>query len=342
MTDLVNFTPFAATCIPSMSKDDEQLIVVVVTGRFVLPSAGSASVGPLEVAEDQADMPLGDLYSDDAEPLLLREGQAAYTRPATDVYLTGTAWTPGGRPATQSSLGLRVGPLQKGAVVFGDRVWTHHLTLGPGKPNPFTSLPITYARCFGGNPPNPSRGVARAAARNPAGRGLHNGEREALGQLMPNFEDPSQLLSAVADRPPPCGFGPIARHWSPRAEHGGTYDQAWMDARLPLWPTDLDVRFFQAAAPGLRASPHLKGDEPVRIVGASPDGAHEFRLPRYDLQVRFESDAGMVRRPMILDAVEFDTDAALVSMTWRVALAADPLTLGGVIVRVVEPWENVA
>ncbi len=339
MADLVNFTPFAATCIPSMSKDDDQLVVVVVTGRFLLPPAGVPSVEPIAIAEDQAEVPLADLYGDEEEPLLKREGQAAYTRPATDVYLVGTAWAPGGKPATQSSLGLRVGPLQKGAVVFGDRVWTHHLTLGPSKPVPFASIPITYARCFGGNPTNPSRSVVRSAQRNPAGRGLHNGEREALGQPMPNFEDPRQLLSSAADRPAPCGFGPVARHWWPRREYGGTYDQAWVDARLPLWPVDLDTRYFQAAAAGLQATPHLAGDEPVRIVGASPDGAYTFTLPRYRLQVRFESDVGAVRKPMVLDGVEFDTDVGLVSMTWRVALTADPLTLGGVVVRVVEPWE---
>ena len=341
MTDLVNLTPFAATCIPSISKDDAQLVVVVVTARFDLPAAGAASVEPLPVAEDQGEVPLADVYSDDAEPELLREGQAAYTRPGTDVYLVGTAWTPQGKPAAQSSFGLSVGALRKGAVVFGDRVWTHHLTLGPGRPIPFTSMPLSYARCFGGSPPNPSRSVARAAAMNPVGRGLHNSEREALGQPMPNCEDPAKLLSSAADRPHPCGFGPIARHWSPRVEYGGTYDQTWMDARLPLWPHDLDLRFFQAAAPGLRASPRLVGDEPARIIGASPDGAYVFKLPHFRLQVRFESDSGAVRRMMVLDAVEFDTDARQTSMTWRVALPADPLTMGGVVVRVVEPWETV-
>ena len=42
MSALENLTPFAATCIPSLSRNDELLTLVVVAGRFLLPQPGIA------------------------------------------------------------------------------------------------------------------------------------------------------------------------------------------------------------------------------------------------------------------------------------------------------------
>ena len=137
-----------------------------------------------------------------------------------------------------------------------------------------------------------------------------------------------------------CGFGPVARHWLPRRAFAGTYDQAWLDRRIPLWPRDLDERFFCAASPGLCAVPYLVGGEPVRIVGMSPDGAYELVLPRVRLAARFELGSSSVRKSLVLDSVSFEPEASAFTMVWRTSVAADPLTVGGVIVRMLEPWEE--
>lgn len=342
MSELENLTEFAATCIPSMSRSDQPLTLVVVSGRFELPRPGAPGDPVALPLEQQGEVRLADEYIGDPPALCLAyEGQSAYTRPGTDIYLRGHAWAPGGRATTRSRVELRVGPCHKRALVFGARVWSRTATgVGPSRPEPFESIPLTYRRCFGGSPERSSKTVAEAAEYNPVGCGLYNGERDALDRPMPNFEDPAAPLRRPDDRPLPCGFGPVARHWRPRRLHAGTYDQDWADRRVPLWPHDLDERFFSAAAPGLLAAPHLVGGELVRIAGVSPDGDHAFSLPSIHLRVRFELAARSIRKDMVLDAVELEPDRSMFTLSWRAAVAADPLSVRAVVVRALEPWER--
>jgi hypothetical protein len=342
MRALDNLTPFAAACIPSLSRDEQQVVVVIVAARFELPRPDQAQLGEPRIAEEQPPVRLIDEYSGDpANSSLRHEGQSAYMRPGTDIYVDGLAWTPGGRPAAQSTVAVRVGPCQKVALVFGDRFWNQGL-LGPtpSQPRPFTSLPLAYERCFGGSPSNPSRALAEAAAHNPVGQGLHRTPAGALGQPVPNFEDPQAPLRTSGDRPRPAGFGPVARHWLPRLAFAGTYDDAWIQKRMPFWPRDFDERFFCAAAPGLCAVPHLVGGEPVQLVGMSPEGTYAFELPRLHLRARFEvGSSGWVRRDLVLDAISFEPEASSFTMILRAHVAADALSLGAVVVRMLEPWE---
>lgn len=341
MSVLENLTPFAATCIPSMSREDRSLALVIVAGRFYLPAPGIRGVEAPTLADDQGEVRLADEYDGDlASPLLLREGQSTYTRPGTDLYLHGHAWTPRGRPLSRSQVELRVGPRGKRAVVFGERTWTRGVTgVTPGSAQTFESIPLTYRRCFGGSPARPARDLAEAAEYNPVGCGLHNSSSDAIGSPLPNFEDPDALLRGPGDRPRPCGFGPIARHWRPRRDFAGSYDRTWTERRVPLWPEDVNEHFFAAAAPGLLAVPHLEGGEPVRIAGMSPDGEFAFSLPRVHLQARFDLGAGSVRRRLALDAIEFDLDARSLTMYWRAHILADPLKIGATVLRVLAPWE---
>lgn len=41
----------------------------------------------------------------------------------------------------------------------------------------------------------------------------------------------------------------MGRSWQPRLRYAGTYDQHWMDERLPFLPEDFDLRYFQSAPP---------------------------------------------------------------------------------------------
>lgn len=227
MSTLLNLTPYAALCLPSMTRDDRELTLLVVQGRFAMPSAGVPARQPLRALDDQGDVLVeDDYYGDPATSSLRVEGQNAYTRPGTDIYLRGHA----------------------------------------------------------------------------------------------------------------C-FGPIARHWQSRRTLAGTYDEAWLEHRIPLWPFDLDERFFSAASPGMLVVPHLQGGEPVRIVGTSPAGAFEFGLPLVVLQARFATMGSSIRRRLVLDAVDIDTDAEVVTMTWRASVAMSPLRLHSVVLRTLAVWE---
>lgn len=262
-------------------------------------------------------------------------------RPCTDIYLEGRAWAPQGRAVTRSTVSLTVGRCQKTAVVFGDRVWKRGLLgLSPSAPQPFTAIPLGYEHCFGGWPEHPDRSTLEAAEHNPVGRGLYGNESDAKDHPLPNIEDPAAVLGGVLDRPRPCGFGPIARHWRPRRTLAGTYEKRWLAERAPLWPPDLDEAFFSAAAPGLQAFPYLQGGELVQLGGVSPDGTYEFLLPQCRLQARFELQRNQVWKQLVLDTVLLEPEQSSFTLYWRTYLVADPLVVGTVAVRVLESWES--
>ncbi|MDC0675878.1 DUF2169 family type VI secretion system accessory protein [Nannocystis radixulma] len=332
MTVVRNLTPFAALSLPLMNQRGEDVLVVLVAGRFDLPAAGRPASEPPRASADQPVPSLGDVYwGTPGVSSLRREGQAVHARPGTDIYLEGHAWAPGGRACLQGHVEVTVGACRRAAVVHGDRVWRTGLSgVVPSTAGPFVRVPIRHERCFGG----PS------SERNPVGVGLHERKSQAIDQPLPNFEDPRVPLRALGDRPLPQGFGPIARHWLPRRPLGGTYDAQWIETRAPLWPVDLDERFFSAAVPDLCAIPGLVGGESVRIEGVAPDGPIAFALPRVALQAKFRIGSEVFRERMALDSLYLEPDDASFTMIWRAhALAQGRLLEGAATVRALEPWE---
>lgn len=343
MARLDNLTPFEAVTLPSLSLDDRRLVLVIVAARFDMPVPGQHAVA-LTVASHQLPVPLADEYwGEPGASSLRREGQSTPLRMGTDVYFQGHAWAPGGKPQDHVLVNLRIGPCQQVAVVYGDRYW-RSAPGGPvpSLPMPFEALALTYENGFGGTPAGASGEVACASERNPVGRGLFGGGREAIDQQLPNIENPRNLIRTVGDRPPPVGFGPVARHWQPRRSHAGTFDEGWERARAPLWPKDTDVRFFNAAAAALSSSTPLVGGETVHLAGVHPAGPIQFVLPRYVLQAKFELRRTRARRLMQLDALELNADAGSLTLFFRAALVVepDPFAVERVVVRSLSSWER--
>lgn len=318
MPALRNLTPFAATDFLSLTKGGEECLVLVVSGSFILPPPGLATDAPLAVCEEQVRPATLDTYWGEPEKSSLRyESQSAYTRPGTDVLLHGHAWAPRGRKATRTQVTVRVGALEKRAIVTGTRVWYRGpMGLGASDALPFESLPLRYEYAFGGTT------ASGYEARNPVGRGFYTSARAALEQPLPSIEAPEALVRGWADRPPPCGFGPVARHWQPRRGLAGTYDAAWVEQRAPLWPQDFDERFFLVASDGLRASTHLRGGEPVLLEGLSPDGPLAFAVPFYRLLARCTFVGRRETRCMLLDSVLVAPEERRLVLTWRATFPA--------------------
>ncbi|WAS97362.1 DUF2169 family type VI secretion system accessory protein [Nannocystis punicea] len=319
MPALINTTNYDAFAEFGVDGEGASCIVLVVAGSFTMPRPGRVATGPLRRCEYQVPGARQDSYfGRPGASSLRREGQSSYTRPGTDVYLLGRAWAPGGRPCKEGRVTLSVGSRVRTARIVGPRLWTQGIgTLSPEAPAPYESVELRYEHCAGG-PLVPG---------NPVGCGIHGSAREAVGQPLPQIEDGAHPMRDWSERPPPLGFGPIARHWHPRCTYAGTYDRAWLEERAPLWPRDLDLRFFHAAAPGLCFDPYLQGGESVCIAGCHPDGDYQFELPRVRLWARtYYRRATMDIRTMRLDAVELDADAGIVQVVWR---AVAPLA-GGV------------
>lgn len=337
MGPIENISRYGFGCLPNVDRHGEEILVVAVAARFALPQPGRIHHGELEPSNEQPPPHFADVHwGDPASTSLRYEGLNSYTRPATDIYINGSAWARGGRPVEQMDVEARVGPCQARARVFGDRVWVHALgSLRASPPVAFERMPLLWERAFGGG--SVDAGARGFEPRNPIGVGIQH----AADAPLPNLEDPRALISEPWSRPDPVGFGAIARHWRPRVDFAGTYDDRWTRTRAPLWPDDFDERFFVAAAPGLSVRPHLRGGESVMLAGMHPNGAFGFRLPTVRLACKSVFFGRVERHAMRLDAVWLEPDEMSVTLGFRCTVG---FGRGGdhryTVIRELEPWED--
>ena len=344
MGPICNLTGFGAFGIPSIDRDGRDLFLVVCAARFRLPSPGQGPTEALEPTAEQPDPCIGDRYrGSPGSTSLLEEGQTAFSRPATDITCVGVARATGAVAVEALPVGFAVGPCRVQARVLGERVWDRGAGGGLrlSRPRPFVTMPLTWERAFGGCARDAEGALMAQDPRNPVGRGFCENPAALLGSLAPNIEDPQAPIALPSDRPEPIGFGPVARSWPARRRFAGTYDDAWCRDRAPLWPKDFDERFFCAAPPALQATPHLRGGEPVALQGFHSAGLVQFRLPTLRLRARFRFDGHDVRLPMVLDGVQFDTEAWSVTLVFRAAALAQAgiASHRETIVRRLADWE---
>lgn len=312
-----NHTAFAFEPVFLANEDGAPLLVGVVKATYLV-SAGELQVGE----EQQVVSPEGQYWGDPASSSYKYEPEVAFMKISTDVALIGHAF-PRQRGNTRLDVTLQVGALRKVVRIFGDRTWVKRLgVVDMTNPEPFDKIPLIYERAFGGwDSAEPDPLTSKFEPRNPVGVGFKRKVFEE-GLPLPNLEDPKKPLKFYGDTPPPAGFGFIPPHWQPRASFAGTYDEKWQKERAPLLPKDFDVRFFNAASPGLIAPEYLRGDEPVLIENASPQGTIRFNLPgvqppKIRVQLRGREDAHLQTN---LDTVIINTDENLLLLLWRANL----------------------
>jgi hypothetical protein len=222
-------------------------------------------------------------------------------KPMTDVLLSGAAHAPGGS-AKVVDTSLRVGPVVRHVRAWGPRT----LSAGPyapcfQEPEPFSSIPLTWADAFGGVAGAGRREGKRRVAypRNPFGRGFRAIEAEPSGTEspvelgVPRLEDPrdavlpEHLAPTPAERwaalPLPAGYGPIHLFTFPRSAFflrsapdrafGAPREVAlgaiqeedlWFEGTRPPSP-----RGYNCAPPG-QAIARLTGRERVELLNLHP------------------------------------------------------------------------
>lgn len=302
--------------VPMKDKRGAERLVVILKYTFAVDAAGQ-----VEVVSDGVDPYLADEFNGDdpAASSIRKPSDLADDKPGTDVLLVGHAH-PQRRDATQVEVSLRVGPIHKGARVHGLRVWKPG-NLGGLSPGPALAIrepvPLLYELAWGGlDLSDPERPVGEA--RNTVGRGVAREPRALVGQPAAQIEELSRPIGASGNTP--VGFGALHRHWQPRASFAGTYDQAWMDTKMPLLPDDFDPRFHVTAPPDQWSELPLRSDEMVEVKGATPEGSWRFQLPR--VTPGFSSFVGAKRSEhrTHLDTFLIDADARRVELTFRAAV----------------------
>jgi hypothetical protein len=312
MWHLVNHTRFKAERAFARDLHGAEVWLVAVRGTFSLDKAGN-----LQSAEAQAEVCRAPEYMGEPGRSSLRYApDLVRTKLRTDVLLHGCAYAPGRRPISHVEVFLKVGPVSKRLRVWGDRIWKPSL-LGPkpGAPEPFTRLPITYERAYGGTVLGNAPGQILQEVRNPVGIGLV----PAPGAPLPNVEYPEHPVG-TKEWKYPAGFGPIPPDWSPRRELAGTFDAAWEQRRMPLLPLDFQDTHFQCAPEDQQAPDFLRGGEEVLLEGLTQEGVWRFRLPRITLGFRTRINGGTVDHRAELHTVILEPDSRRVTLVWQTAL----------------------
>jgi hypothetical protein len=113
-------------------------------------------------------------------------------------------------------------------------------------------------------------------------------------------------------------FGPVRRDEKTRRKYAGTFDQNWIENRMPLLPEDFDARHNQAAPPSQQVRGYLKGDERISISNLYPQARSiETMLPGMTVVV-----AGNVRNQYFTEMAVLDTlliwsERPELTLVWR-------------------------
>lgn len=302
----------------AMDKEGAEHLLLVVKGTFDFPAQGE--VAPR--ARVQRPLIMADQYTGaPGYSAPLWETDFSFRKAKCDVVAQGAAYAPNGQPAERVRVGLRVGSWVKQFDVVGPRQWR---TLGPAvtatKPYPFTRLEFGYDSAFGG----PDRSLVGAGqppvfADNPVGLGYATARSGSRldGLDLPLTEDPADPVTSPFGAHRPVALGPVARSWPQRARLAGTYDQDWIDNTFPFLPDDFDERHFQCA-PEDQQIPYPAPFTPLVIVGLTPQGREEFRLPDTALPVRiFRGREVALDKVILPDTLCLDTEARQLTLTWR-------------------------
>jgi hypothetical protein len=182
------------------------------TFRFAPGRTDIDGQAPVEISRTPKSTPWGELPPD----LLPRDDDRF------EVIVLGCAHAPEGETVTSRRVAVSVGSVRNELCVFGDRTW---ISGGDviSDPVPFASMPLSWARAFGGSCEIEMDVGAKLTVChpfNPAGRGF-DGAREARAQhqalgappgfprfeyrrMLPNVEYPQRLITSPEDAPPPA------------------------------------------------------------------------------------------------------------------------------------------
>jgi hypothetical protein len=276
--------------------------MVVVKGSFEVDESGqlrpAAASSP--VLLEDTDTPYGTL-----------ECEMVPAKAWCDVAVLGHAYSPDPHDAvTSRTVSLRIGALERAVRVTGDRAWIPRAAGGvqPSAPVPFTKLPLQYGRAYGGAARH--EGDIRVPYyQNPEGRGYVVLKEDAAGTLLPNIEEPNELVRAWTDQPSPAGLAPLSRGSTLRAQRGIEADVEKMTCRM-------DSSAFCFCHPKM-SLPAYPGPVPVKLRGASPNGTWSFRLPAFQYWITIELGAQRYQLPLTADTIYLLPDENKVTVVAR-------------------------
>ncbi len=305
-----NALPFAGVFLVDDHHGRECAVVVARLTWELSPS------GQAQVSREERPIRVAHPYRTGYDSSLHFPSDFVSDKVGTDVIVLASAHPPAGSTPSSMDVAVRVetgaATLKKALRVHGPRVFMRSLTgVAPGPAGPITRpVPIVYEQAEGGTDASvspPSRD-----AENPVGVGHARSSASLVGARSYSIEP----LGGNK----PAGFGAIDRSWQPRARWYGTTDAAYYQQRFPVVPADFDLRFNSYAHPDLFSATPLRGDEPVELLGMTPEGAFRFKLPHYAPRFDAFVDGKEQRLETHLDTFLIDLELPeqrIVELAWR-------------------------
>ncbi|MFQ5629157.1 MAG: DUF2169 domain-containing protein [bacterium] len=297
--EIINQTPFEAVWLFGKGPEKKEIVTVIVKGTFDLVNEQVCSVATRQLPIFESDQlykkpeaSAAEEEDKEKESSVKVEGDYVLFKPKTDVVLHGKAYAPGGS-ASQCDVIMKIGSYQNTIRVFGNRKWipipNMPFSTPESPPGDFTTIELKYENALGG--PDFSK--------NPTGKGHYKNPIEAVGQPLPNLEDPENLIqvSVNLNKITPKCFGWYGRAWPQRRDKAGDIANS-----APELPDDFNWEFNNGASPDLIV-PYLNGDEEIVLTNCEPVGLFKFRLPGITPNVAVDFGLGAEPVDMVLDTV---------------------------------------
>ncbi len=292
--EVISLGPLYAAGFPWQRQNRDYMLTVVCKATFDLVPGElrlSAAQEPLNESDNH--------WDDDVRRSVYAPNDVAPFKKGADITLVGSAYAPHRQPCRSVLARLTVGSMDKAVEVHADRAWTGEAQITDGPP--FTQMPLRYERAQGG-----------PGTHNPVGLIIQPGP-------LPNLHRARQA-GTLQDDGSPVGFAPIAASWPQRESrlrrHRGNFQHAEWHMR-PL-PDDIEVEYFNHAPADQRVV-EISAEQEFVLENMHPEHVRlSGRLPGIKPQA-------FVERPrvtphelvLVADALWFDTDRAICTVTWR-------------------------
>lgn len=309
----------AADVAVALDGDGREHLVVVAKATWSIPEPGQRP-RPLP---PQPLVMTDEFYGQPGESAMRYGADMVRFKPRCDVLFDACAHSPTGEPVTQMLAGFEVGGLRKLVRVHGPRQWRRQqsswrLTAA----EPFVTQPLHHGLALGGSREFEHNGqrLTEAHLHNPAGSGWAGAQTQAQldGEAAPQLEHPDEPVTKPDAPLLPCALSAIGRHWLPRKQFAGTYDEAWQRDVFPLLPLDFDEQFHQCAPLDQQMS-YPQGGEAVRLIHLVPGRPDvSFKLPNLPLPVRvLRNDYTRETPEPVVDTLFFEPEQRRFNVVWR-------------------------
>ncbi|APR88186.1 putative exported protein [Minicystis rosea] len=317
--DLRNHTDHPADMLRAASAraEDRMLACVIARPTYRIRDGALVRAAPWPIDPAPFETPLGTSM-----------GDKPFYSGGIDVLVGGTVRQPNGVPRDHLDVEIEVGrTFRRRIAVFGDRRWVRDDSgaLAPSAPEPFVSMPLAYARAFGGRAAT-EYGVDMPYGKNPEGIGFCLDEATALGNPLPNLEDPASLVRSVHDMPDPVGLGyyphdgslrPLAAIDHPLAARGSSPSNS--EPMRPIDAEDILPTVFNAAQPRMILPPGAgpRAGDIIRVSHGLRDGDLAFAMPDLAMHVHVQLEDREHVFPMHLDQIGIVAGEGLVFFSLR-------------------------